>query len=212
MWYGGADGSQAADSVRIERIGVAESRDGLKWSRLNGGRPVIDIGPAGTADSTQATGPFVVRVGGQYLMWYGAFNGRHTIAAARSADGITWTKEAVTGLGEEEALGPSVYVQGNEFLMLYSVMRNRRWTMVAARSDDGIAWRKVKDGAPVLEDAAPGRFDAAGEGQNHSVHPSDILWDGARLRVWYMAEAPVAPFPQRIGLMEARPGAAAEVR
>jgi hypothetical protein len=35
------------------------------------------------------------------------------------------------------------------------------------------------------------------------VHPSELVWDGRRLRVWYMAESATPPFPQRIGLMEA---------
>ena len=203
MWYGGADGSQAADSVRIERIGLAESRDGLRWTRLNGGRPVLDIGAAGSVDSTQATGPYVLRVGGEYLMWYGAFNGKHSIAAARSADGLTWTKIPVSGLGEQEALGPAVYARRGEFLMLYSIPLDGRWTMVAATSRDGRQWTRLKSGSPLLPPAAPGSFDAADKGQNHSVHPSEPVWDGRRLRIWYMAEAPVAPFPQRIGLMEA---------
>lgn len=203
MWYGGADGRQSADSVRIERIGAAESRDGVRWTRLNGGRPVLDVGPPGSIDAAQATGPFVLRHGGEFRMWYGAFNGRHTIAAARSRDGLTWTKEAVTGLGEGEALGPAVYSDGHGFHMFYSVVRDSRWTLVQATSPDGLHWRPADDGRPVLGAAAAGGFDAAGKGQNHSVHPSGLVRDGDRVRLYYMAESPRAPFPQRIGLMEA---------
>jgi hypothetical protein len=203
MWYGGADGRQAPDNVRIERIGLAESADGIHWTRLNGGAPVVDIGPPGSVDATQATSPFVARVKGTYRMWYGAFNGRHTISAAHSIDGIRWQKTPVTGLGPGEALGPAVYIQNGQFFMLYSTVMRKRWMMVAARSDDGLRWTPVADGRPVLDGSAAAAFDATGEGQNHSVHPSELLWDGGHLRAWFVAESGVAPFPQRIGIMEA---------
>ena len=202
MWYGGADGTDATADIRIERIGLAQSVDGVNWTRLNGGAPVVDIGGASSPDSIQATGPTVVRTIDGYTMWYGAYNGTHTIMAARSTDGVTWTKVPLSGL-PPDALGPSVTLAGGAFHMFYSQPLAGRWTMVAATSPDGLSWTPVSGSAAILGGAPAANFDAGGAGQNHSVHPSQLLVEGSRIRVWYAGEEPDAPFHQRIGLMEA---------
>lgn len=204
MWYGGADGLDATRDIRIERIGLASSTDGIHWTRLNGGQPVVEIGDDGEADSIQAIGATVVRAPeGGYTMWYGAYDGAHSIVAARSADGIQWTKMPVTGFGPGQALGPSAVYTGGAYYMQYSILVGGAWTLVAARSPDGIAWTPVNGGAPVLPPAPPGSFDFAMPGQNASVHPSQLLVEGRTIRAWYAGEDSVAPNHQRIGLMEA---------
>lgn len=210
MWYGGADGSAAETGVRVERLGLAKSADGINWVRQNGGRPVLDIGPAGSIDSIQATGAAVVKTADGFRMWYGAFNGLHTLGTAASRDGIAWTKDergAATGLqAEKGALGPSVYARDGQYLMLYSVLLDGQWKMVAATSADGWSWAPAAGGAPLLGAAASDAFDSATAG-NHSVHPSEIVVRGDRVWVWYSGEDARAPNLMRIGLMEATLGA-----
>ncbi|HMC65823.1 MAG TPA: hypothetical protein VKI65_12870 [Gemmataceae bacterium] len=88
MWYGAIDGKQASDlglspgHVRVERICLATSTDGIRWKRENQGKPVLDIGPKGSIDSIQATGMHVLKIGSRFVMWYGAYNGRHTSGRA----------------------------------------------------------------------------------------------------------------------------------
>ena len=53
---------------------------------------VLDIGPKGSSDSIQATGMHVLRIDNKFVMWYGAYNGLHTLAMATSPDGLRWTK------------------------------------------------------------------------------------------------------------------------
>jgi hypothetical protein len=88
MWYGGVDGSVGWNSVRVERLGLATSTDGVTWTRANGGMPVMDVGADGSSDSIQVTGMHVLHDGSRFLMWYGAYNGLHTTAACRSRGSI----------------------------------------------------------------------------------------------------------------------------
>lgn len=212
MWYGGIDGKQAKDlglkpaHVRIERMGLAISSDGIHWKRANQGKPVLDIGPKDSIDSIQATGMHVLQIGGRFVMWYGAYNGLHTLAMATSSDGIHWEKanggKALTGLLGPQELGPSVYFDGQAYFMLYNRNLDQQWATYAASSSDGIRWQAAFDGKPVLGPPPAGNFGTAGLSKNHSVHPSQILLRGRRVRVWYGAEDGSPPHHSRIGLME----------
>ena len=225
LWYGGISGEVAGDiglepgHVRIECIGLATSPDGIHWRRANGGRPVLDIGAEGSIDSIQATGMHVLQIGGQFVMWYGAYGGLHSMAIATSPDGVNWTKGndgmSLPGLAGSQQLGPSVYFDGAKYLMIYEhgmpgSAGGTIWAAFAATSDDGVNWQPACDDQPLLGVAPEGTFGTANgvKGNNHSVHPTQMIVDGKRVRVWYTGEAneplPGAEWaPQRIGLMEA---------
>jgi len=219
MWYGGIDGTLAKDlglergNVRVERIGLAISEDGIQWKRANGGNPVLDIGPPGSIDSVQATGMHVLMIKKEFVMWYGAYGGQHKLGIATSFDGIHWTKEnggrPVSGLLGEEQLGPSVYFDGHRYLLFYSTVVNQQWVMFAASSPDGVNWLPLN--YPVLDQAPEDNFDSAGPGRNHSVHPSQLIFFnpkalfffGPKALLLYGGEDSEPPNYQRIGLMEA---------
>ena len=55
-------------------IGLVTSRDGVHWEMVNDGQPVLEVGPAGSADAKGLAHPFVMNVGEQFWMWYGASN------------------------------------------------------------------------------------------------------------------------------------------
>jgi len=225
MWYGGIDGRAGKDvgdgpaHVRVEQVGLATSRDGILWVRANKGRPVMKVGKKGSIDSVQATGMHVIRRGNEFVMWYGAYNGKHTIGLATSPDGIRWTKQnggdSLPGLAGPKQLGPSVHFDGNRYLMFYNTIveiptGGSLWTMFAATSGDGIQWKPALGGKPVLGPAPPGNFGSADgkKGNNHSVHPSKLIVIKDRLRIWYGAEGntplPGKTYaPSAIGLMEA---------
>ena len=213
MWYGGIDGKQAGDiglsprHVRIERICLATSHDGIRWQRANSGRPVMDIGRTGSIDSIQATGMHVLKIGDAFVMWYGAYDGHHSLGMAKSRDGVHWTKanqgRSLSGLQGKEQLGPSVYFDGRRYFMLYNRPLNNSWVTFAATSENGTHWKPAYDGKPVLGVPPTGNFGTAGSGRNHSVHPSQFVILGRKARVWYSAEDGSAPHHQRTGLMEA---------
>lgn len=224
MWYGGIDGRTGKDvgvdpaHVRVEQIGLATSTDGIHWKRANNGEPVLSIGSKGSIDSVQATGCHVIRRGDEFVMWYGAYNGTHTIGLATSTDGIYWQKQnggrSLPGLHGGKQLGPSVYFDGRRYLMLYNTTRKTpnggtQWTLYAATSKNGIQWKPARDNNPLLGPAPPGNFGSADgkTGNNHAVHPTKMIIHGDRIRIWYGAEGnkprPGKRYaPSAIGLME----------
>ena len=230
MWYGGIDGRTGQDvgvgpgHVRVEQIGLATSPDGVHWTRANDGEPVLKIGPSDSIDAVQATGCHVIRRrmsrGDEFVMWYGAYNGKHTIGIATSPDGVHWKKEnggqPVSGLQGTEKLGPSVHYDGSRYLMFYNTAWSSAggpqglWTTFAATSDNGVDWQPALDHQPVLGAAPPGNFGSAAgtKGNNHVTHPSKMIFIDGRVRVWYGAEGhevyqELAP-QNAIGLMEAQ--------
>ena len=211
MWYAGISGETAKDlglrpeHVRIERMGLATSTDGVHWQRKNGGKPVMDIGPPDAIDNLQATGMHVLRIDDQFVMWYGTAS-PHKIAVATSPDGVHWTKgnggKPVAGLQGEHHLGPSVYFDGDRYLMLYQTSHGGGWHSFAATSDDGVNWTPAWDNKPVLGPAPKGNFDTAGKGANYCVHPTKFIVTGNKVRVWYGGEDGSPPHFQRPGLMQ----------
>ncbi len=82
------------DRARRQRLGLARSRDGVRWEKLRG-NPVLDAGGVGAFDEVGVGEPAVWTSGGSYWMLYtGRDKGEHRrMGLARSADGGTWTKE-----------------------------------------------------------------------------------------------------------------------
>lgn len=216
MWYGAIDGKLAGDlglspgSVRVERICLATSADGIHWERANGGKPVLDIGPKGSIDGIQATGMHILKIGDEFKMWYGAYGSQqHTLVLATSPNGMEWTRskngEPIAGLvgGGQGQLGASVYFDGKRYYMLYGSDKGGQWRTYAAVSDDGFHFRQHNGDTPILEQAPSGNFDTAGRGRNHVTHPTQFVVTNGKIRLWYMGEDGSPPHFQRIGLMEA---------
>jgi hypothetical protein len=206
MWYAGMSAGWHESGFGHYRVGLATSRDGVVWERANGGRPVLDLGPAGAPDEVQAGPAAVLAEAGGYRMWYAAWSPQrsHTIVAARSADGIRWTREnggePVRGLRPWEAYGPAVCRVGEQYYILFMALRAER-ALYAARSRDGIEWEMLAGGAPVLGPGATDAFDG------HYAGHASIVQLGQTLRVWYTGyrhdPAGVRGMTLRIGLAEA---------
>src|SRR5713101_1736166 len=74
LYYGGADtfGSCAGINSAHWRIGLAESSDGVNFTRVAGtetGGAILDIGQAGMFDDYLSYRPFVLKDGAVYRMW-----------------------------------------------------------------------------------------------------------------------------------------------
>ena len=225
MWYGGIDGRSGQDigdgpaHVRVEQIGLATSLDGIHWTRQNSGRPVMTVGQPGSIDSVQATGCHIIRRGLEFVMWYGAYNGTHTVGLATSSDGIDWKKgnqgASLPGLQGPQQLGPAVYFDGGLYLMYYNTLvqtanGGNLWKLFAATSRDGVRWKPALKHQSVLPPAPRDNFGSADgkKGNNHCVHPTKGIFLRDRVRVWYGAEGHLAApgrtyAPSAIGLMEA---------
>ena len=88
MWYVSCVGWDLAPIGPRHHIKYAESRDGIRWTRL--GRVCLDF----VSPEEHAFGrPSVVRdPDGVYRMWYAVRGDRYRIGFAESADGLTWTR------------------------------------------------------------------------------------------------------------------------
>jgi sucrose-6-phosphate hydrolase SacC (GH32 family) len=206
MWYTGDAGIKHKSGIFYYQIGLATSPDGVTWTRANGGEPVLGNGPEGSVDEIQSATPCVLREGDGYRMWYAAWAPipNHTICVARSADGVTWTREndgkPVEGLHPSIAYGHSVARVGDRYVMLYMALSATR-SLYGATSTDGRRWTMLNDGKPVLTTGSGSDFDA-----NIVGHP-DLLVEGDTLRAWYTGyqtkPGAVTNWDLRIGLAEA---------
>jgi predicted GH43/DUF377 family glycosyl hydrolase len=176
-WYQGG---------RIPRIGLARSRDGVAWRKESG--PVLPAGPAMSWDERGIADPYVVRIAGNFYMYYLGQDRarRQRLGVAMSQDGIEWHKlrtNPILELGEigafdEVGLGePAVWSQHGSYWMLYTGRNRKEIRRVGlARSQDGVRWMRVPS-APLL---------AGREPWNSSVvcDPS-VEVSGEEVRVWF---------------------------
>lgn len=77
LYYGGADTSGDCPTAGINsshwRIGLAQSSDGLNWTRVPGDGAqgeILGNGAAGSFDNYLTYRPFVLKDGSIYRMWY----------------------------------------------------------------------------------------------------------------------------------------------
>ena len=193
MWYNGRTDDQFTGS-----IGLAVSKDGLKWTKQNNGKPIFKHGKPGTFDSTKVDHPTVLRFGGKYHMWYtaGDEGSRYKIGYASSRDGIRWQREN----NGRPVLGPGKKGQFDDRVVLHPmVVRDRRGVLHIwyngvgpqrsfrvghATSRDGIQWTRSNGGKPVLSPSKVGDFV---EGYVYNVF---VMLEGDKFHMWYSAWAP----------------------
>lgn len=89
------------DRARRQRLGLARSRDGVRWEKLRGS-PVLGLGAAGAFDENGLGEPAVWQASG---WWWMLYTGRdraefRRLGAARSLDGVQWER-----VGESAVFG-----------------------------------------------------------------------------------------------------------
>jgi phosphotransferase family enzyme len=128
MYYAGRDGSH-------RRIHLAVSDDGWSWTR-NG--VVLDRGQPGELDEYAADCPCVLKVAeGEFVMAYGAGSSR-SIAAAVSADGLTWKKR-----GQVKGRGPAGAIDSQYAFYPWLLPAADGLDLFYAGEDDDGCWRIV---------------------------------------------------------------------
>jgi hypothetical protein len=174
LYYGGADtfGTCAGINSAHWRIGLAESTDGLNWTRVAGtktGGSILDNGAAGRFDDYLTYRPFVLKDGAIYRMWYngstkpfncpnGILADNRRIGYAESSDGVIWTRfydgrgpdGSVLPLGAAGSIDAQqigyvwVLKDGAEYKMYYSANDAQNfWRVALAISTDARTWTKV---------------------------------------------------------------------
>jgi predicted GH43/DUF377 family glycosyl hydrolase len=174
LYYGGSDATGACAGINGShwRVGLAQSTDGVNWTRVPGvetGGAILDVGSPGQFDEFLAYRPFVLKDGTVFRMWYngstepfncptGTLALNRRIGYADSSDGIHWTKHydgagpggSVLPLGAADAIdGQQVgYVwvlkDGAQYKMYYSANDSGNfWRVGLAVSSDARTWTKV---------------------------------------------------------------------
>jgi len=161
MWYTGWNGEidylgGGLDRMVHQRIGLALSPDGLTWKKERGPAAtgaVLDLGGDGEADSVSLSDPHVLRIAGEYRMWYEGYDGRTwRILSAKSPDGVAWTKEGVVldpgPAGALDSLGvrhPVVIERGGSLELWYQGLSEGAEPrhVLRATSPDGRRWTKL---------------------------------------------------------------------
>lgn len=115
------------DRARRQRLGVAMSRDGVRWTKLRS-NPVLELGEPGTFDENGLGEPAVWAEAGSYWMLY---TGRdraenRKIGLARSRDGVRWervSRKALFSGGEawngKVVCDPTVEARGGQVRVWY---------------------------------------------------------------------------------------------
>ncbi|HEU4943467.1 MAG TPA: hypothetical protein VFT18_09385, partial [Gaiellaceae bacterium] len=151
MWYSGRAGAFGG-------IGYATSVDGVTWVKRGAPGlpvPVLEHGPAGSADSFSAADPSVLRDGSAWKMWYtGDDSSKKRIAYATSLDGVNWSKggkviapedPGVSANIEFGAFAPTVWKTQSGYSMLLTgrklvgggVFQTK---VMNSTSVDGVSW------------------------------------------------------------------------
>lgn len=177
LYYGGSDatGDPACPGIADGhwRIGLAESTDGVTFTRVPGsgtGGAILDLGPPGAFDSYLAYRPYVLKDGATYRMWFngstmpfncptGTLADARRIGYAESADGVQWTKLydgegpggsalklGSTGEFDAQQVGYVWVIRdGTEYKMYYSGNDVLNfWRVGLAVSSDARTWTKVR--------------------------------------------------------------------
>ena len=196
MWYSGTDQSTNLQ----KKIGYAVSPDGINWTK----HPdiVMDLGPSGSWDAYSLSGHPVVKIDGQYHMWYVGedyYGGTTLTGHAVSSDGIAWTKDVdplstllpVPGTWYEE--GPragTVIYDGAAYKMWFSGYQDGETRIGYAQSADGIDWVMEED--PVLDIGPSGSWDS-----HYVIYPM-VIQDGPGYKMFYTGDSTTSMY--RVGL------------
>ena len=196
MWYSGTDQSTNLQ----KKIGYAVSPDGINWTK----HPdiVMDLGPSGSWDAYSLSGHPVVKIDGQYHIWYVGedyYGGTTLTGHAVSSEGIAWTKDAdplstllpVPGTWYEE--GPragTVMYDGAAYKMWFSGYQDGETRIGYAQSADGIDWVMEED--PVLDIGPSGSWDS-----HYVIYPM-VIQDGPGYKMFYTGDSTTSMY--RVGL------------
>jgi predicted GH43/DUF377 family glycosyl hydrolase len=186
MWY-----FSYVDATSPNYMGYATSPDGVHWTKY-ASNPVFGPG-IGAWESGGPLGCSIMRVQGEYKMWYIGYNAAFTVSQvgyATSVDGITWNRDTVNnpiltvgGAGQwdgKSLFSSNVFRVGSLYYMAY-VGANISGTIEGtgmATSLDGITNWKKYDANPVLV-GSPGAWD------QDWADVGTVLLRGDTLDMWY---------------------------
>jgi hypothetical protein len=203
MWYfGGSQAIQQIGPYSVKGIdlrpGLAISRDGLRWQRVEGPHrgALLELGAPGAFDMVFCGWPQVVADARGWKLYYHTIDTHRLfrIGVAVSDDGLHWRKHGeVLGPGaagafdEQGVATRTVIHHGGRYQMFYEGVGAGGYRSIGlAVSDDGLTWQRQPGPEPdgsVFAHAprGSGRWDAYAIGA-----PSVVALPDGRLRMYYI--------------------------
>jgi len=178
MWYEGAELTSDGYCCRFG-IGLATSPDGVSWTKF-AGNPVLT---SESSSSPYVSYPWVLRIGGQFKMWYscGLYEPTYLTALclAISSDGVHWSQTATpvfkgtrtpTDWDGGTVYSPNIIYDGKTYSMLYSGCNSSGSTCQIgyATSPDGVTWTRVSRN-PIIGPSSPGFWDSYDSVDNQGI-------------------------------------------
>ncbi|MCB9386141.1 MAG: hypothetical protein H6509_16140 [Bryobacterales bacterium] len=175
----------------------------LAWSPAPA--PLLEPGPAGSWDSTDALNPSVVRFQGRYLNFYSGFDGETwRTGLATSADGLVWEKHPANPLfgpdhrweGSYIGANGATLVRDDQILHWYQSGPRNQTRIGFGHSSDGLEWERAPE--PVLGYGPAGSWDESALGDPYAVQCGDWLY------LYYLGQNRFGV--QRLGVARSRDG------
>ncbi|PXF49494.1 hypothetical protein BWQ96_00810 [Gracilariopsis chorda] len=201
MYYTGGDGEKVAvqgeemQGIRM-RVGLAISKDGEHFSRVEGPYPsgaVLDVGDEDDFDALLVAGPNVIQMGKEYVMHYFTFDQKQNmfvVGRAFSSDGMRFEKKgiAVKGSGnagsfdERGVRQACVVKRGDTYVMFVETVDSISTRRIAmTESKDCQDWGSLK---LVLDVGQAGKWDDAGVS-----HPNAVVLDNGSVLLYYVGKS-----------------------
>lgn len=138
------------------RVGHATSPDGIRWSKKAGDAgagAVLGLGAAGQQDARGVAHPHVLKMGGEYRMWYEGYDGTTwRLFWATSSDGINWTRQGLalgpggaTSRDHRGLRNPLVFSRKGKYELWYQGQSTAapNFHILRATSEDARTWTKL---------------------------------------------------------------------
>ena len=192
-----------AEKFVIDRIHVANSKDGLKWNVVG---VALGAGKGDAWDSLSVGRPSVIHDEGMFKMWYDgrkdfpigtpvegapvSSESHRCVGYATSNDGIKWVRNGDEPVFGNDAGGIDVQRIGSKYIMVYESHSGTRY----AKSDDGVVW---KDNGHLLRKSG-NEADRHGHVTpflfSHNQHERRLFYGAAKAATWDQNVIASSPF------------------
>jgi len=192
MWYVSRD-EKRGNGFYAQGFGYAESADGFNWD-FRSDTPVVQHGQGGAWDEERIGGLDVIKVDGQYIMYYTASSFiptgiRRSIGCRISVDGLNWSycpdnpifepNPDVAPFEGVEVEEPNVVYANGQYLMAYTGFLGPQgdfFRIGMAWSPDGLRWERLAVPDPIVQPDAR---------ESNTFSPALFLDDDGTLYLWY---------------------------
>ena len=204
------------------RIGMAQSRDGLRWSKYQG-NPIVDVGLPGSWSSLYVYCPMVWKEDDRWLMLFTGNDDmvreHYQVGLGESRDGLKWTisaspvfcdpgPESRNRSGRQETEGWGLLRDGTGYYLLYNTVSRKPREVRVAHSRDLTSWKSIRSSPLLGSSGFPWNlgfmkycaWPFMRRGKLYVVAAvSDVWYRKSRLGLWQMSSITQAEPPEFLG-------------